>query len=50
MASIERSMKPSPATFKEVYKKANNFSLRNTDLDLFKKSGEELGLQIEHRG
>ncbi|HQW06988.1 MAG: peptidylprolyl isomerase [Flavobacteriales bacterium] len=46
VASIERTMKPSPATFKEVYKKANDFSLRNTDLDLFKKSGEELGLQV----
>jgi hypothetical protein len=39
-------MKPSPATFKEEYKKANDFSLRNTDLEAFKKSAEEMGLQV----
>ncbi len=46
VASITRDMKPSPATFKEVYKKANEFSLRNTDLDAFKKAAEEQGLQV----
>ncbi len=37
VAILERTMKPSPATFKEVYKKANDFSLRNTDLDLSRR-------------
>lgn len=46
VASIERTMKASPATFKTVYKKANDFSLRNTDLEGFKKSAEEQGLQV----
>jgi len=44
--TVERTMKASPATFKEVYKKANDFSLRNTDLEMFKKSAEEQGLQV----
>ena len=44
--TVERTMKPSPATFKETYKKANEFSLRNTDLEMFKKSAEEQGLQV----
>jgi peptidyl-prolyl cis-trans isomerase D len=39
-------MAPSPATFKEVYKKANDFSLRNTDLEAFKTAAEEQGLQV----
>ncbi|MBL7952577.1 MAG: peptidylprolyl isomerase [Flavobacteriales bacterium] len=46
VATIERSMKPSPATFKDVYKKANDFSLRNTELEAFKKSAEEQGVQV----
>lgn len=46
VATIERSMKPSPATFKDVYKKANDFSLRNTDLEAFKKAAEEQGVQV----
>ncbi|HRH67880.1 MAG: peptidylprolyl isomerase [Flavobacteriales bacterium] len=46
VVTVERTMKPSPATFKEIYKKANDFSLRNTDLDMFKKSAEEQGLQV----
>lgn len=44
--TVERSMKPSPTTFKETYKKANEFSLRNTDLEAFKKAAEEQGLQV----
>lgn len=46
VATVERSMKPSPATFKEVYKKANEFSLRNTDLEGFKKAAAEQGVQV----
>lgn len=46
VVTVERTMKPSPATFKEVYKKANDFSLRNTDLESFKKAATELGLQV----
>ena len=46
VVTIERDMKASPATFKEEYKKANDFSLRNKDLDSFKKSAEEMGLQV----
>lgn len=46
VASLERTMKPSPATFKEVYKKANDFSLRNTDLESFRKAAEEQALQV----
>ncbi|MCB0771162.1 MAG: SurA N-terminal domain-containing protein, partial [Flavobacteriales bacterium] len=46
VASLDRTMAPSPATFKEVYKKANDFSLRNTDLESFKKAAEDLGLQV----
>lgn len=46
VVSVERAMKPSPATFKEWYKKANEFSLRNTDLASFKKAAEEQGIQV----
>ncbi len=46
VVTVERTMKPSPATFKEVYKKANDFSLRNTDIDAFKKAAEEQGIQV----
>lgn len=46
VATIERTMKPSPATFKEMYKKANDFSLRNTDLEAFKKAADEQGVQV----
>ncbi|MBX2971536.1 MAG: peptidylprolyl isomerase [Flavobacteriales bacterium] len=46
VVTIERTMKPSPATFKEVYRKANEFSLRNADLASFKKAAEEQGLQV----
>jgi peptidyl-prolyl cis-trans isomerase D len=45
--SVERTMSPSPATYKEVYKKANDFSLRNTDVESMTKSAEELGLQVQ---
>lgn len=46
VVTVERTMKPSPATFKELYRKANDFSLRNTDLAAFKKAAEEQGLQV----
>lgn len=46
VVTVERTMKPSPATFKDAYKKANDFSLRNTELESFKKAAEELGVQV----
>lgn len=46
VVTIERVMKPSPATFKEAYKKSNDFSLRHTDLASFKQAAEEQGLQV----
>ena len=44
--TVDRTSKPSPATFKEVYKKANEFSLRNTTVEAMKKAAEEQGLQV----
>jgi peptidyl-prolyl cis-trans isomerase D len=44
--TVERSVKPSPTTFKEVYKKANEFSLRNTSVEAFKSAAEEQGLVV----
>jgi hypothetical protein len=47
VASIDRAMKPTPATFKEVYKRANEFSLRyKKDIDTFRKGAEEGGLTV----
>ncbi|MCB0766611.1 MAG: peptidylprolyl isomerase [Flavobacteriales bacterium] len=46
VVTIERAMKPSPTTFKEAYKKSNDFSLRHTDLASFKQAAEEQGLQV----
>ena len=47
VATIDREMKPTPATFKEVYKQANDFSLRyKKDMDTFRKAAEEQGLQV----
>ncbi len=44
VVTIERSMKPSPATFKEAYRQANDLSLRNTDVESLRKAAEEKGL------
>ena len=46
VVTIERAMRPSPTTFKEAYKKSNDFSLRHTDLASFKQAAEEQGLQV----
>ena len=46
VVSLQRTMKPSPATFKEVYKKANDFSLRNKTEETMKAAAEEAGLQL----
>ena len=46
VVSMQRTMKPSPATFKEVYKKANDFSLRNKTEEAMKAAAEEAGLQL----
>jgi peptidyl-prolyl cis-trans isomerase D len=46
VVSLQRAMKPSPATFKEVYKKANDFSLRNKTEEAMKAAAEEAGLQL----
>jgi peptidyl-prolyl cis-trans isomerase D len=46
--TIERTVRPSPATFKEVYKRANEFSLRhkNSTSEQFKAAAEEEGLTV----
>lgn len=47
VATVERTMKPSPATFKLVYKKANDFSLRHSaSAEAFRAGAEELGLAL----
>ncbi|MEO8588931.1 MAG: peptidylprolyl isomerase [Flavobacteriales bacterium] len=44
--TVERMVKPSPATFKGVYKTANEFSLANKSSEAMKKSAEEQGLAL----
>jgi len=44
--TVERMIKPSPATFKEVYKNANEFSLANKSAEAMKKAAEEQGLTL----
>lgn len=46
VVTISRRIKPTPTTFKEVYKKANEFSLNNARPEAFKKAAEEQGLQF----
>ena len=46
VVSLQRTMKASPATFKEVYKKANDFSLRNKSEEAMKAAAEEAGMQL----
>jgi hypothetical protein len=43
---LSRRIKPLPATFKEVYKQANEFSLNNAEPDSFKTGAEAKGLQF----
>lgn len=44
--TVDRRSKPLPGTFKNVYKTANDFSLRATDTASFRKLAEEQGLTI----
>jgi len=44
--TVDRSVKPSPATFNEVYKRANEFSLRNKTPETLKAAAAEQGLQV----
>ncbi|MDX9751793.1 MAG: peptidylprolyl isomerase [Flavobacteriales bacterium] len=46
VVSIERPITPSPATFREVYKKANDFSLRHRDLAAMEQAAAEDGLVL----
>jgi len=46
VVALERQLKASPATFKEVYKKANEFSLRNKTAEAFKAAADATGLVI----
>ncbi|MCB0792937.1 MAG: peptidylprolyl isomerase [Flavobacteriales bacterium] len=48
LAVIVRNDHPSPTTFKEIYKQANEFSLTNTDADRFETAATEAGLQFQH--
>jgi peptidyl-prolyl cis-trans isomerase D len=47
VVSLDRAMSPTPATFKDVYKKANEFSLRNTSKEAMQAAAEEQGLQFQ---
>jgi parvulin-like peptidyl-prolyl isomerase len=47
VVSLDRAMTPTPTTFKEVYKKANEFSLASTTKEAMEKSAEEQGLQFQ---
>lgn len=47
VVAIERSMAPTPATFKEVYKRANDLSLRHRTAEELQKAAEEEGLQYQ---
>lgn len=44
--TVERPVKPSGATFKAVYKEANEFSLTHKTGDELRKAAEEKGLQV----
>jgi peptidyl-prolyl cis-trans isomerase D len=45
---LERSMRPSPPTFREVYRRANDFSLRYANLARMREGAEELGLEMRN--
>lgn len=44
--TVDRALKPSPATFKEVYKRANEFSLKNKTPEAMKAAAEEQGITV----
>ena len=44
--TVDRALKPSPATFNEAYKKANEFSLRNKTPEALKAAADTMGLQL----
>jgi peptidyl-prolyl cis-trans isomerase D len=46
VVTIEHALRPSPNTFKEVYKRANDFSLRNTTEEAFVAAAEAEGLAL----
>ena len=46
IVTVDRPVKPSGATFKSVYKEANEFSLTNKTLETLRKAAEEKGLQV----
>lgn len=47
VVSLDRNILPSPSTFKDVYKKANDLSLRNTNAEALKAAAEDAGLQYQ---
>lgn len=47
LAVVERTIGPSPATFRQVYRKANEFSLKyKKDKETFRAGAEEWGLPV----
>jgi peptidyl-prolyl cis-trans isomerase D len=46
IVTVDRAVKPSPATFKDVYKKANEFSLRFKSAEAIKAAADSMGLQV----
>jgi peptidyl-prolyl cis-trans isomerase D len=46
VVTIERSMRPAPATFKETYRRANDLSLRNRDVESLRAAATEQGLEM----
>ncbi|MBL7964797.1 MAG: peptidylprolyl isomerase [Flavobacteriales bacterium] len=46
LCAVDRRVKPSPATFNAVYKRANEFSLDNNSLEKFKAGAEAAGLEV----
>lgn len=46
VAAIERPITPSPATFREVYKKANEFSLAHRSREAMEQAAAEQGLVL----
>lgn len=46
IVTVDRAVKPSPATFREVYKKANEFSLRYKTPEAMKTAADSMGLQM----
>lgn len=48
VVTLSRSMRPSPATFKAVYKEANEFSLKNKTEDEMKAAAEAAGLTFNN--